>query len=184
MPGFARTVAGNTRVVRSSLCSTGPSTASVSNTITPVPVASNRYPAPSASPIAATTQIVAALVRPITVPPSFMIVPAPRKPMPAITCAAIIDGCGPTPFAPTVPIRTDRSPSSAAPTQIRMLVRSPAGFPASCRSMPIAPPSTTASSSDSVRSRRSTSTMSPIAFGITTDCSASIMRSVPVAIAT
>jgi len=35
--------------------------------------------------------------------------------------------------------------NSAAPTQIRMFVRSPAGFPASSRSMPIAPPSSVAS---------------------------------------
>src|SRR6185312_9359578 len=37
--------------------------------------------------------------------------------------------------------------NSAAPTQIRMFVRSPAGLPASSRSSPIAPPSRVASSS-------------------------------------
>ena len=103
----------------------------------------------------ATTQIVAAEVRPVTIPPPCMIVPAPMKPMPDTICAARRAG-SPTrcPFS-TMPIFTETSVSSVAPTQIRMFVRKPAGFPLISRSRPIAPPRMTARPSLRRRSRRS-----------------------------
>ena len=47
--------------------------------------ASAGNPAPAKAPTAAETQRVAAVFRPLTCAPSFMITPAPRKPMPEIT---------------------------------------------------------------------------------------------------
>src|SRR5690606_8962111 len=107
---------------------------------------------PMLSPIAATTQIVAALVRPVMVPRVCRMVPAPRNPMPVTTCAAIRPG-SPTWFAA---MRVERSISSAEPRQMRMLVRRPAGFPRNSRSRPIAPPANAATISCAPRSRRRT----------------------------
>ena len=54
---------------------------------------------PAAIPIAATTQSVAAVVRPRTEMPRTMIAPAPRKPIPVTICAAIRVGSKTTPDA-------------------------------------------------------------------------------------
>src|SRR5581483_5449373 len=96
-------------------------------------------------PIAATSQSVAAVVRPRTERPCRMIAPAPRKPMPVTICAAIRDGsvCGLVkPYTPT-------SVNSAAPTQTTRCVRRPACRSRSSRSRPIAPPRTAATKSRS-----------------------------------
>jgi hypothetical protein len=52
-----------------------------------------------------------------------MIAPAPRKPMPVTICAAMRPG---SPVGPDISI--DISVNSAAPTVMRMLVRSPASL--------------------------------------------------------
>src|SRR5919204_2278904 len=61
----------------------------------------------------------------------------------------------------------ETSVSSAAPTQMRMFVRRPAGFPAISRSRPIAPPRSTASASLPRRSIRSALTTSEMLGGAT-----------------
>src|SRR5436190_698481 len=107
-------------------------------------------------PMAATTQIVAALVRPTTAPRACRIVPAPMKPTPVTICAATrvvsvqagIEPPGPRSMA------IERWVYSTDPTQIRMFVRSPAGLPPSSRSSPIAPPSSVARPSCNIKSRR------------------------------
>ena len=104
---------------------------------------------PVAMPMAATTQMVAALVRPETEPRMCRMVPAPMKPTPVMTLAAMRSGLA------WPPMSSERCVNRAAPTQIRMLVRSPAGLPFISRSMPMAPPSTAASASCSSSSRRS-----------------------------
>src|SRR5512133_2552916 len=100
-------------------------------------------------PIAATTQRVAAVVSPRTDRPWRMIAPAPRKPMPVTTWAAIRVGSKPTPLAfencQSVQANAETSVNRAAPTETSMCVRSPASRSRSSRSKPIAPPSTAAS---------------------------------------
>src|SRR6185503_15793426 len=59
---------------------------------TVVTTAAFQYPQPTASPTAATVQRQAAVVRPRTERPDRMIAPAPRKPTPATTCAAMRPG--------------------------------------------------------------------------------------------
>ena len=49
-------------------------------------------PAPTAKPIQAVIHIPAAVVRPLTEPFIWIMAPAPRKPIPEITCAAIRPG--------------------------------------------------------------------------------------------
>src|SRR6266849_3569795 len=93
-------------------------------------------------PMAATTQIVAALVRPVTAPRVWRIVPAPMKPTPARIWAATRPG---SPLSAAM--RTERTVNRVAPMLMRMLVRRPAGFPFSSRSRPMAPPSKTARTS-------------------------------------
>src|SRR6266487_3655529 len=107
-------------------------------------------------PIAATTQIVAALVRPTTAPRAWRIVPAPIKPTPVTICAATRVVSVPAGITPVlaVSIASERCVYSTDPMQIRMLVRSPAGLPPSSRSRPMAPPSSVARPSCSMRSRR------------------------------
>src|SRR5438128_5407119 len=93
-------------------------------------------------PMAATTQIVAALVKPVTAPRVWRMVPAPMKPTPARIWAATRPGS-----PRSAAMRTERSVNRVAPMLMRMLVRRPAGFPFSSRSRPMAPPSTTARTS-------------------------------------
>ena len=59
------------------------------------PAAKNRPP-PAARPTAATAHTLAAVVRPRTVWPRAMMEPAPRKPMPDTTWAAMRDGSSAT----------------------------------------------------------------------------------------
>src|SRR2546421_3383811 len=95
-------------------------------------------------PIAATSQRVAAVVRPRTDSPCRMIAPAPRKPMPLTICAAIRVGSVRTSDPPCT--RNSRKPyaetsvKSAEPTHTTRCVRNPACRSRSSRSMPIAPP--------------------------------------------
>src|SRR2546426_8958206 len=111
--------------------------------------------------MAATTQIVAALVKPTTAPRAWRIVPAPMKPTPVTICAAtrvvsVPAGIAP---APALIMASERCVYSTEPMQIKMLVLSPAGFPPSSRSRPIAPPSSVARPSCNIRSRRKISMM-------------------------
>src|SRR5437667_7296250 len=104
-------------------------------------------------PMAATTQIVAALVRPVTAPRVWRMVPAPMKPTPARIWAATRPG---SPLSAAM--RMDRTVNRVAPMLMRMFVRRPAGFPFSSRSRPMAPPRTTARTSCMSSSSRKTCT--------------------------
>src|SRR4051812_23101058 len=105
-------------------------------------------------PIAATSQSVAAVVRPRIENPWRMIAPAPRKPMPLTTCAAIRVGSARTTASPLV--RNSVKPyaetivKSAEPTETSRCVRRPASRSRSSRSSPIAPPSSAAVPSRSI----------------------------------
>src|SRR5690606_17923881 len=128
-------------------------------TRTVAPTASTYAPQPAAIPIAATTHSVAAVVKPTTLPRAWMIVPAPRKPIPLTICAASRAGSAVRKPAGSAirAIAIDSSVNSAAPTQISKLVRSPAGLPLSSRSMPTMPPSTAASTRRKRKSTRKSS---------------------------
>src|SRR5579884_427364 len=100
-------------------------------------------------PIAATTQSVAAVVRPRTDRPCRMIAPAPRKPMPLTICAAMRDGsrrttvfgsCERTSWNPNA----DTIVNSAEPSETSRCVRSPASRTRNSRSRPITEPSAAA----------------------------------------
>jgi hypothetical protein len=93
-------------------------------------------PPPAATPTAAFTHTVAAVVRPWMPLSVRMIAPAPRNPMPVTICAAMRPG---SPNGPDISI--DITVNSAAPTAMRMLVRSPASFCRISRSKPSAAPS-------------------------------------------
>src|SRR5882762_593157 len=109
--------------------------------------------------MAATTQIVAALVSPTTAPRAWRIVPAPMKPTPVTICAATRVVSVPGAIAPAaLSIASERCVYRTEPTQIRMFVRSPAGLPPSSRSKPIAPPNRTASPICSISCSRKIST--------------------------
>src|SRR5579864_153420 len=94
-------------------------------------------------PMDATTKMVAAVVRPVTPPVrAWIIEPAPMKPMPGMICEAMRV---PSPL-PSLPASCmERMVNSAAPKEINILVRSPAGRRLSSRSRPMNPPSTAAS---------------------------------------
>src|SRR5438093_10399373 len=93
-------------------------------------------------PMAAFTQIVAAVVRPWTSCPLRRMAPAPRNPSPETTCAAARSG------VPTAaPSSTDRIAKSADPSAMSIFVLSPAGLWRYSRSSPIAPPSAAARTS-------------------------------------
>ena len=79
--------------------------------------------------------MVAALVRPVTYPWECRMVPAPMKPTPVRIWAAMRPG-SPVP----APIWIERCVKVAAPMQMRMFVRRPAGLPFSSRSRPMIPP--------------------------------------------
>jgi hypothetical protein len=64
-----------------------------------VAVANAYMPAPTATPIAATTQSDAAVVSPRTLMPWRMIAPAPRKPIPETTYEATREGSTTTPMS-------------------------------------------------------------------------------------
>ena len=94
---------------------------------------------------------VAAVVSPRTESPWRMIAPAPRKPIPVTTCAAIRVGSARTMLPPET--RKSRKPyapaivNSAAPTDTSMCVRNPASRSRISRSIPTAPPSAAATAS-------------------------------------
>src|ERR1700693_2302411 len=91
-------------------------------------------PKPTASPMAETAQIEAAVVRPRVIKPSRTIAPAPRKPMPVIT-----------PAATRAPRKRPKTPITARePIATKRCVRRPAGLCAACRCAPTAPPSAAA----------------------------------------
>lgn len=106
-------------------------------------------PPPTASPIAATDQRLAAVVRPRTISPRNKIEPAPRKPIPDTTCAAIRDGSRTT----WSRLRTSKKPNAdtiminVEPTQTSMCVRRPAAHDSRSRSKPITLPSAAARTS-------------------------------------
>src|SRR3989442_11676989 len=102
--------------------------------------------------MAATTQIVAALVSPTTPQRGERIVPARMKPTPVTICPATRVGSA---AAPTMAM--DTCVYSTEPMQMRMLVRNPAGLPPSSRSNPIAPPSSVANPTCATSARRSIS---------------------------
>jgi hypothetical protein len=82
-------------------------------------------PTPAAMPSAAVLQRLAAVVRPRIVNPSLRIAPAPRKPMPDTTCAAMRVGSV-TALGPPKPW-TDRTVNAAEPSATSKCVRIPAG---------------------------------------------------------
>src|ERR671939_18760 len=104
-------------------------------------------------PIAATSQNVAAVVRPRTDSPCRMIAPAPRKPIPVTICAAMRVGSARTTLAPE--LRKAWKPyaetivNSADPSETSRCVRNPASRSRIPRSTPIPPPSAAASASRS-----------------------------------
>src|SRR5882672_4080901 len=69
-----------------------------------------------------------------------MMVPAPRKPMPVTTWAAIRPGSPGCPGRRLVATLADSHMKSIDPRQMRMLVRKPAGFFLISRSTPMRPP--------------------------------------------
>src|SRR5437588_2070374 len=87
----------------------------------------------------ATTNKVAAVVSPVTPPLECRIDPAPIKPIPGMICAAI------RALSPGGAISAESMVNIAAPKQINMLVRRPAGRCFSSRSRPMMPPSAAAS---------------------------------------
>src|SRR5258708_23135415 len=102
-----------------------------------------RYgPPPAATPSAALTHTVAAVVSPCTPSRLWRIVPAPRKPIPLTIWAAIR-----VPSAAPGASITDIIVKIAAPSAMRMLVRKPALLRRSSRSAPNSPPTAAASSS-------------------------------------
>src|SRR5262245_56006998 len=77
------------------------------------------------------------------------IAPAPRKPMPVTTCAAMRSG-EPAP----APNSTERIENSAEPSAMSMFVLRPAGLWWYSRSRPIAPPSAAANASRRIASEK------------------------------
>src|SRR3984893_14054805 len=92
-------------------------------------------------PIAASTQIVAAVVMPTVLPLSRKIAPAPRNPIPC----TILEAIRVLPVSPRrCAITPDRSVNNAAPRDTNRLVRIPAGRLHKSRSTPMAAPSSAA----------------------------------------
>src|SRR6187549_3224629 len=75
-------------------------------------LAISNFPAPAAVPIAALTQIVAAVVRPLMFIPLRRMAPPPRNPIPVTICAAMRSG---VPFE--APRSIETMVNRAAPTQ-------------------------------------------------------------------
>jgi len=153
-------------VIRSTACP-NTSTASTSSTDT---LTTLQYPRPHTIPIAAHTQIVAAVVSPVTCPAaSRRITPAPRKPTPVrIPWMIRLIAFG---SAPAVPIceRSVITVAMAAPSATSACVRIPAGLPCKSRFAPRVPPTSVA-----IGSRR-TRSFNPIAsIGFIEDASADL----------
>src|SRR5258708_25441872 len=112
------------------LCATHPRQISPNNT-TPV----------AAMPIAASTKIVAAVVKPTSPPASRKIAPAPRNPIPCTRLEAMrVEDVSPNILASS----KERIVNSAEPMHTKALVRIPAGRRCKSRSTPIAAPSSAA----------------------------------------
>src|SRR5215475_12486790 len=103
---------------------------SVTRLIAVANTATAYMPDPSAMPTPATTQMVAAVVRPKTNPCAWSTEPAPRNPIPVMICAPM--RVSPKAFEMLI--------NSVEPTQIKMFVRSPAGLSRIWRSIPMIPP--------------------------------------------
>src|SRR6266446_8345382 len=95
-------------------------------------------PRPARLPTAAEHQSVVAVFRPRTDSPSRRMTPAPMKPIPEATWAAMRVGL----FSPFIKALMSTKP--ADPTATRALVRRPAGRRCHCRSTPMMTPSTNA----------------------------------------
>ncbi len=95
-------------------------------------IAVESFPIDMQTPIAASIQIVAAEVTPITEPFLFSITPAPRKPIPVITCPIIRVGSD-----ASVTTEKAMDVNKYVPRIINADVRIPTGFPLSCLSRPI-----------------------------------------------
>src|SRR5467141_2566719 len=102
-------------------------------TSTVVKIATPKYPKPTTIPIAATTQMVAAVVKPLTSDPVRRMAPAPRKPTPVTICAAMRVGSTRLPKMGSRPTVVNRH----APTPTSAIVRMPAGWPWYSRSEPM-----------------------------------------------
>src|SRR5580700_4627469 len=113
-------------------------------------------------PTEATTNNVAAVVRPVTEVFACRIEPAPIKPMPGMICAAILALSDGTPAS-----CVDNTVNIAAPKHMNILVRRPAGLWRSCRSKPITPPSIAA------RSRRARVELSTTPSSLRSSCGTS-----------
>ncbi len=106
-------------------------------------------PTPAASPNAAVTQRLAAVVRFRTFEPARKIIPAPRKPMPTTTFDATRVTSNWT-FTARWSVtnsekpRVEMIPNTAAPRATVMWVRSPAGWSSTSRSRPTTAPSAAA----------------------------------------
>ena len=108
--------------------------------------ASMACPKPDKTPMAAEHQSVAAVFKPRTFKPSRMMTPAPKKPMPDTTCAAMrIDSIG---KFDSVAIVTN----NAAPDATNALVRKPAMRWRNWRSVPINAPKKSANKMREVNS--------------------------------
>src|SRR5258706_4231178 len=112
------------------------------NSTTPVAYPPTAYsPPPTAIPMAASTKIVAAVVRPTSPPASRKIAPAPKKPIPCTKFDAMrVADVSPNIFASS----KESMVNSAEPMQTKALVRIPAGRRCRSRSMPITAPSNAA----------------------------------------
>jgi hypothetical protein len=113
------------RSVGNHFFSSGSRKVSTSRASTSVIRAACHMPAPMDRPRPATNHIVAAVVRPFTLLPILMKAPAPRKPMPETTWAAIRPG---SPLSPPTDCgsQIDRSIRSVAPRPMMIWVRQPA----------------------------------------------------------
>ncbi|MNL70479.1 hypothetical protein D3C87_1954880 [compost metagenome] len=87
-----------------------------------VRIAGKKKPAPAARPIAATTHREAAVVKPVMERPLRRMVPAPKKPIPLMTCAASLAGSILTPgcLANSGKPWADRSMINADPRHTRI----------------------------------------------------------------
>ena len=117
---------------------------------------------PTDRPRQATTQTLAAVVSPRTVNPSRKIAPAPRKPMPLMTCApsrAGSEGVVPNTAIVCSYMMQLVTMTTHEPSATRICVRIPAGCEVRARCAPTANPTITAPSS---RSTISTTVIFPI----------------------
>lgn len=133
-----------------------PNTSSPISTKAVATIARIYIPPPQARPIAAVTHTPAAVVSPLITFSLLwnIIVPAPMKPMPVTTCAAIratSQRCSSPSSMPSKPY-ADTIINSAEPIATRKCVRKPASLARYSRSRPMAPPSIAATKMRSINS--------------------------------